>query len=40
MSIQADGTASEWPRSFFGESRELAKRLMRVRAELSQQGQS
>lgn len=35
MSIQPDGTASDWPRSFFGESRELAKRLMQVRLHLS-----
>lgn len=30
LSVQADGTMSEWPASFFGESTDLARRLVRA----------
>jgi predicted ATPase len=35
LSVKSDGTVSDWPASFFGESRLLAKRLMTIRVEAS-----
>lgn len=31
LSVEPDGSVSDWPASFFGESRELARRLVRAR---------